>query len=649
MESQPAKRRKTSPTTSVPVDAPTTPPRGTPRRASFLSPTRASLARFNPTLLPRPASVGPGETKRPASRDGAPLGLRAPSLPPPASAPFEEVTVSRRGSAVGPTTPSGGGGLATPAPGTVTSLPRRTARSTAASGGMASSPRRPPRSSSPSKGAVAPSVEPIGSDPSAQLAQDVAAAASSRGDESGGQTQTRDERRGGTRRSARLSGDRPASSSPMVVGDDGEPELPPTPTQLGLPDPVMSRAPAGLFNSPGKRPRRRRGLGGKAMSSPLKGSTKGEKQPTRTRAGKAAGDQAEAEASRTKQLLLDQLQAELRGLREDIQRREFELAAASGREDSAEAEAETEDLIALLISSNDESTLPPPSQSKAFSLSLSAFLPFSARPAAAATVPSLPVSDSGELPSHRPLDLANPLPYLQIFTPLTFKSTTTVLPPSSPPSSLLQHHLITATSPLHLLSATLSLTVDVATHSVEGLAIQALSPWADPELGPWLRARASGANEAVGKDIAGVCWALGRFWEVAERRARFWTRCERAFPQLLDSVPSKPAPAPPPEDDEDSDDGKGEARYTRRALLTHISRRHITLRREATTLHLGWEIVLDWTGEAEASIHASASLPHRASRRDGESPQQVDALFATLLAQQGLWRATRAVVGVLFP
>lgn len=61
MEDHPRKRRKTSPLTSVTLNVSNTPTRAasedgsrsTPARASFISPTKASLARFNPHLLPR--------------------------------------------------------------------------------------------------------------------------------------------------------------------------------------------------------------------------------------------------------------------------------------------------------------------------------------------------------------------------------------------------------------------------------------------------------------------------------------------------------------------------------------------------------------------------------------------------------------------
>lgn len=67
MEDSPAKRRKISPRTSVPINAPTPPSRipvrtdgatTTPGRPSFASPTKASISRHNPQLLNAPSTAG---------------------------------------------------------------------------------------------------------------------------------------------------------------------------------------------------------------------------------------------------------------------------------------------------------------------------------------------------------------------------------------------------------------------------------------------------------------------------------------------------------------------------------------------------------------------------------------------------------------
>lgn len=80
MEPPSPKRRKTSPSTALEVDASNTqqqsPSRdgraSTPSRASYLSPTKASLARFHPHLLPSSTTTA---TKRSSSR-----GSQGPDL-----------------------------------------------------------------------------------------------------------------------------------------------------------------------------------------------------------------------------------------------------------------------------------------------------------------------------------------------------------------------------------------------------------------------------------------------------------------------------------------------------------------------------------------------------------------------------------------
>ncbi|KAF6233858.1 hypothetical protein HO173_008070 [Letharia columbiana] len=74
MDSSPSKRRRTSPSTSIAVTVENTdlgplPRNGASpsrRRSSFMSPTKASLARFHPNILPRAKSVEP---LRPVSKE----------------------------------------------------------------------------------------------------------------------------------------------------------------------------------------------------------------------------------------------------------------------------------------------------------------------------------------------------------------------------------------------------------------------------------------------------------------------------------------------------------------------------------------------------------------------------------------------------
>src|SRR5947207_6154013 len=90
MLSSPAKRRRSNSSSAIPVDASNTSPKPPnhdtpsqiPNRASFKSPTRASLARSHPDILSRVLSRSPAKTAREngydSSRtaDGNSFGLR---------------------------------------------------------------------------------------------------------------------------------------------------------------------------------------------------------------------------------------------------------------------------------------------------------------------------------------------------------------------------------------------------------------------------------------------------------------------------------------------------------------------------------------------------------------------------------------------
>ena len=432
-----------------------------------------------------------------------------------------------------------------------------------------------------------------------------------------------------------------AEGAEGAEGAESEPDLPLTPTQRGLVDPVMDKAPAGLLNTPSKRPKKK--PGSKMKSSPLKSA------PARVQRVTKILDEVESDAVSAKTQLRDQLRTQLRRLQEDVARRETELARIGKQENSRQVMEQdgqqADDLMygsyglavsvlttdvprSMLLSSNElatDSKQPPP---KVSSMSFSAFLPFSARIAPAP--PEGPIA-STKVPSHRPLELDNPLPYLQAFTPLTYTSKTTILPSASPrrssktESNLLQLHRITITSPLHLLSASLAMIVNTRDHTVAELTIEDLSSWAEPELGRWIRPRARGATAAAGKDIAGVCWALGHYWEAAERRARFWVRCERAFGELMsDAIERRSALRATKQSkasfsslfvdasDEDEDESQP---YSRRHLLPHLARQSLVFRRQGADeindvgpqLRIAWNISFDWTGDAEASISATAT------------------------------------------
>lgn len=148
--------------------------------------------------------------------------------------------------------------------------------------------------------------------------------------------------------------------------------------------------------------------------------------------------------------------------------------------------------------------------------------------------------------SHHPIPMTatEELPFLQVFTPLTYTSTMTILPP--PPSSQagndqqqqqhtdqppLQKQLITIRSanPPGLFTAHVEITTNSRTLAVSGLSVPRLDPAAAPELAPFLeRASASSSasqapyHPALTRNPNIVCWAMAEWYRVALKRAKFW-------------------------------------------------------------------------------------------------------------------------------
>jgi hypothetical protein len=131
--------------------------------------------------------------------------------------------------------------------------------------------------------------------------------------------------------------------------------------------------------------------------------------------------------------------------------------------------------------------------------------------------------------SHRPIDLPDPLPYLQMFTSFDF-STQLGLPrgkvlPSS--KRVHQKHTIDISGPQKLLTAQLAVNIDCLSNEVNDLHILRLPSWAERELGTFMR------SKAKEKNLGAVCWAIDSFWDIATKRAAYWHRCEAAFAHLL--------------------------------------------------------------------------------------------------------------------
>lgn len=478
-----------------------------------------------------------------------------------------------------------------------------------------------------------------------------------------------------------------------------EPELPPTPEQ---PDPVVSTPPSGIHNTPSRRLKRNRALSEKQNgSSPLrkealrppdlrkKGPSKADLQAAAAQVEAPTPTPAESRGLKAphpdadKQKLRDSLLAEIAQLERDrdIVAKENErirTARLSKRAPSPPSNAEEvlDLLVRHLLPRQPDVPKPDPIQDwLSLALNPIGLLPFS-KPGPQSQQQIQPPEEELPLPiSHHPLPMtaSEALPYLQVFTPLTFTSHVAPLPPTDNDTStstpILQKHHITATStsPRGLFAARIEMTVNTTTMAITDLAVPALDPTAEAELRPFIdriiaptstptTAKSGPTSSGLHNNVSVLTWAMGEWVRVAMQRAKVWGALEKgvcagkaALGEMVGKhrewarKRGKKAPGRRArrvgrergedggdDDDDDeassqgregsepgSDDLEGSKHETTADLLPFMGRTCMDLeiplldsgRGEVSTLRVQWRILFDWTGEARSDIAVSVGVP----------------------------------------
>lgn len=419
---------------------------------------------------------------------------------------------------------------------------------------------------------------------------------------------------------------------------DKEPELPPTPTQLGLKDPVVTTPPAGIHDTPSKRARRIKALNAKIRSSPLKprderptesvnASTMAipipslvpdSQQPEKLKRRKSARFLVPVDPYAEKKNERDALLKQLQKIQADIATGKQEAERLRLLHDQKKSSSDlkaSEDLVAMLLRSKapEPSTLTKPAPNSIFK-SIEAFLPFHSRRRQATKPTALSILDK-PLPSFLPNAMDDPLPYLQALSPLTYTSTINLLPPtpSSPNDdtspSQLQQHLISASHSSGLFFSRFTLTVNTSNFSTPSLEISKLDPASESELGPFLRKVAEKRNLSV------FCWAMSCWTEVALKRAGFWCAVNAEFgtaearSRSLSNLKLKGKRKRGDDHEDDNDVQQGG--WSRKQLLPMMSRTHFEVAGEdnGVLLRIEWRLEFDWVGDCESEISALASVP----------------------------------------
>lgn len=429
-----------------------------------------------------------------------------------------------------------------------------------------------------------------------------------------------------------------------------EPELPPTPQQRGIPDPIVTTPPTGIHDTPSKRARKSKALSAKLKSSPLKPRdpppqvplkskhVEVQEEPKPLKPQKNAREEPVKRRKSARFLMPEDPYAAKKKARDDLlkelQQLQADVALANQENERLRLRAEyrkkappstpnPDELVAMLkrATAPERPAVPKPKPTSIFK-SISAFLPFNPRrKPTASPFPEKP------LPSHLPIALEDPLPYLQAFTGLDYTSTITLLPSNPPPSdsssqeldqALQQKHLISASHSSGLFSTRFAMTVDTSSLSISSVDILRLDMNAEKELGTFIRRRARDEGP-LGKDITVICWAMSRWVEISIKRAQFWCAVEQEFGTPEARIMSfqrkkkrkRRGSIIGTDDDSvlEAQDEVEKSKWTRKQLLQHFGRGSMDISDDEVDLRFEWKISFDWTGEVESFITAAARMP----------------------------------------
>ena len=223
------------------------------------------------------------------------------------------------------------------------------------------------------------------------------------------------------------------------------------------------------------------------------------------------------------------------------------------------------------------------------------------------------------------------------------------------------------TSPTSILKVGMTLVTDTVTQTVVSLHLSGISPWANAELGAWIRKQVSSG------DVSSIGWACGRYWEAVSIRAKCWARCKARFPLLVPgqcrdqmeepgpkaknqkrtndrTKKGSKAPTNERDVDEDVNERSFPASVSQSDVIANISSQSLLFSRSGISLLISWRIVFDWVGEAKSDVSAVASFPKTWRTADERgSLNKVGEAFDRLVRQRGVLDGIRIMVQLIFP
>ncbi|KAF2271809.1 uncharacterized protein EI97DRAFT_497022 [Westerdykella ornata] len=432
--------------------------------------------------------------------------------------------------------------------------------------------------------------------------------------------------------------------STSVSQEEEEPELPQTSPQALEQDTPRRGM---LFSSPSKRPPRkatgvhsslkaRPGVSSETRIQPVNGAdARGEGTETGAAKKKEPPDPELESKKREKEKLL----RELADLQNDVEQCVDKVKWLHSRSPSQELDpGDRDDLISFINKMTNSEALERDKTEPTISNLLCSFLPYAAQ---AIHQPQNRDDAEDIVPSHHPIDLDDPLPYLQMFTSLQFTPRMS-LPDleglDNESRNSYQRLSIDIIGPQKLLTGSVEATIDTMSHRIVNLDVPRLSAWAEKELGTFMR------EKAKQKNLSCACWAMDSYWDLTKKRAEYWRKCETAFAHL---IPGRRNVGN--ENSNQAMDGDASKNMTRKDLLRHLGRDVLVLEDKHVLLKISWRIQFDWTGEAESIVQVEPAYPRVWAEADtSRSLNTIPQTFQSLVEAHGVFAATKIMVALLF-
>lgn len=473
-----------------------------------------------------------------------------------------------------------------------------------------------------------------------------------------------------------------------------EPSLPPTPQR---PDPIVSTPPSGIHNTPSKRRRSENaGEPSQRVSSPVKNPPPQEERPQKPqklvyRAGVlrgarrkspvrtveeieaplpqpvTSGEPSEKDStlathprrsvrlrgpSWEKAQKRDALLQEIAQLEADLELARGEhINAAKGSPSSSDPDILLDLLRRRLLPPQKEPEPDPSARWVEAAMDPFAMLGFNGQ-TSIQFPPVIPQADSEEenrppIISHHPIPMtaSEELPYLQVFTPLSFVTDITTIPSHSDQNQNAHQKYdigIRSASPPGLFTARMEMVVNTRNQAVASLAVPQLDPAAAPELRPFIDSITDTNalyHPALTRNISILCFAMGEWYRVALKRAKFWHTLDREFgPENKDGFANavttirtrkkrkrRAREASESEigiaEDLDGTDSLGSLdgmMISKKELLPHMGRSAMDLQvpylsgdhdTEGSEVRVSWGVQFDWAGVAKSKLDVEVGVP----------------------------------------